>query len=82
MINKKLEVSDKKECYRKRMLKRMLNRYPIIKKLKKSRVFGINCDAESIWIYELCDEYFCHVVNKNDVIQLSKFFKELSRRME
>lgn len=64
-------------------LKKLINKYKIVKDLKEDRVFGIDFSElrEDYYIYENCDEYFSRDLSKEDCLELSKFFNELSTKM-
>lgn len=64
-------------------LENLKSKYPIIEKLKEERVVDFGSDYEkgfdgSCWIGEACDDWYDYDLSKNDCIELSNFFIELS----
>lgn len=50
----------------------------IMHKLSDNRVFGLEFIDDALHITELCDEWFCMKLTKEDCLELSNMFKFIS----
>lgn len=57
----------------------LLTHYDLIKALYDDRSVAITYRNDgSYCLYEACDEYFCHILTKEECIELSELFKEIA----
>ncbi len=54
----------------------------ILEILIDERVFSVIKMEKGFYIFEFCDEYFSHELNKADCLELSKLFRELTEELE
>lgn len=50
----------------------------VIRKLEEDRIISMMCRSDGFYILEMCDEYFSHKLTKEECMDLSEFFAEIS----
>lgn len=61
----------------------IINKYKdILSRLSDERVMTVEYDSGYYFIYEKCDDWFCHKLTKEDCLELSNLFKEISEKIE
>lgn len=70
------------ECYEEYKHPVLEKHRPILETLMNERVFAVWKTENGFCITECCDEYFCHVLNTDDCLELSALFKDLAEELE
>ncbi|PLR99594.1 hypothetical protein [Bacillus sp. T33-2] len=62
-------------------LEELKGKFPLLDKLYEERIFGLGKDEETgnVYIFEACDAYFGQNLSEKDCLELSEFFKVLSK---
>lgn len=61
----------------------VLSKYEkVLEELSEDRVFSITHREDGFYIFEKCDEYFCHKLTREECLELSKLFAELAGKMD
>lgn len=50
----------------------------MLKRLEEDRIISVMCRLDGFYILEMCDEYFSHKLTKEECMDLSELFAEIS----
>lgn len=57
----------------------ILSKYEkVLEEFSRDRVFSITHEEDGFYIFEKCDEYFCHKLTRKECLDLSGLFKEIA----
>lgn len=54
----------------------------VLGKLEEERIISVIRKSDGFYIFEKCDEYFCHKLTEEECMDLSELFSEMASEME